>query len=117
MVARNFYSTITKVPVDKKKKKKKKIKEDLIIKNFWWKDCLTNLDSWIAFYYQYGRFAGSENFTNVPQVNTPIFLKTETILLPPDLCKKFARTDTKGLVSLHALALFWWESISFANCF
>ena len=84
--------------------KKKEIKEDLIIKNFWWKDCLTNLDSWIAFYYQYGRFPGSENFTNVPQVNTSIFLKTETILLPPDLYKKFAGTDAKGLVSLHALA-------------
>ena len=46
------------------------MKEDLI-KNFWWKDCLTNL-AWIAFYYQYDRFPGSENFTNVPQVNMPI---------------------------------------------
>ena len=45
--------------VDKKKKKKKEIKEDLIIKIFWWKDCLTNLDSSIVFYYQYGRFPGS----------------------------------------------------------
>ena len=49
------------------------MKEDLI-KNFWWKDCLTNL-AWIAFYYQYDRFPGSENFTNVPQVNMPIFFK------------------------------------------
>ena len=66
-----FYSTIEKMPVDKKKKKE--IKEDLVIKNLWWKDCLTNLDSWNAFYDQNGRFSGSENFTNVPQVNTPIF--------------------------------------------
>ena len=63
VVARNFYSTIKKMSVDKKKKE---IKEDLIIKNFCWKDCLTNLDSWIAFYYQYGRFPGSETFTNLP---------------------------------------------------
>ena len=77
-------------------KKKKEIKEDVIIKNFWWKDCLTNLDSWIAFYYQYGRFPGSENFTNFPQVNTPIFLKTETILSSSDLYKKFAGTDAEG---------------------
>ena len=60
VVARNFYSTI------KKKyqltKKKKEIKEDLITKIFWWKDCLTNLDSWIAFYHQCRRFPGSENF-------------------------------------------------------
>ena len=89
-----------------KKKKKKEIKEDLIIKKFWCKDYLTNLDSWIAFCYQYGRFSESKNFTNVPQVNTPVFFfkKTETILTPPDLYKKFAGTDAKGLVSLHALA-------------
>ena len=64
---------------------------------------MTKLDSRIAFYYQYGRFPGSENFTKVPQVNTPIFLKTQTILSPSDLYKKFATTDAKGLVSLHAL--------------
>ena len=100
VVARNCYSTIKKMSVDKKNKE---TKEDLIIKNFQQKDCLTNLDSWIACYYQYGRFPGSENFTNVPQVNRPIFLKSETILSPPDLYKKFARTDAKGLVSLRAL--------------
>ena len=33
-----------------------------------------------------------------------IFLKTEMSLSPPDLYKKFAGTDAKGLVSLHALA-------------
>ena len=47
-VARNFYLTILKLSVDEKKE----TKEDLISKNFWWKDCLTDLDSWIAFYYQ-----------------------------------------------------------------
>ena len=41
-VARNFYSAIKKMSVDKKEKE---IKEDLIIKTFWWKGCLTNLDS------------------------------------------------------------------------
>ena len=46
---------------------KKKIKEDLLSKNFWW----------IAFYYHFGRFPGSENFGNVPRVNMPGFLKPE----------------------------------------
>ena len=58
--------------------KKKEIKEDLISKHFWWKDRLTDLDSWIAFYYQDGRFPGSEKLTNVLQVDKPIFLRTET---------------------------------------
>ena len=83
--------------------KKKEIKEDLISKHFWWKDRLTDLDSWIALYYQDGRFPGSEKLTNVLQVDKPIFLRTETFLSPPDLYKTFAGTDAKGLVSLHAL--------------
>ena len=47
---------------------------------------------------------GSDKFTNVPHVDMLIFLKTEVSLSPPDLYKKFAGTDAKGLVSLHALA-------------
>ena len=99
-VARNFYSTILKKSIGEKKE----IKEDLVSKKFWWKIYLTDLDSWIAFYYQDGRFPGSEKLTNVPQVDKPFFLRTETFLSPPDLYKKFAGTDAKGLVSLHALA-------------
>ena len=115
VVAKNFYSTIKKISVDKEKKE---IKEDLVIKIFWWKDSLTNLDSWIAFYYQYDRFPGSENFTNVPQFNTPIFLKTEPILSPPDLYQKFAgckRVSFSSCFSSFKYS-FWWESISFTNC-
>ena len=67
-IIRLQYSIILKLSVDKKK-----IKEDLKSKKFWWKDCLTDLDSWIAFYYQYGRFPGSEKFANIPQVDKPIF--------------------------------------------
>ena len=99
-IARTFYLTIFKLSVDKKKE----TKEDLLSKNFSWKDSLTELDSWISFYYQYGRFPGSKTFINVPHADQPIFLRTKTFLLPPDLYKKFAGTDAKGLVSLHALA-------------
>ena len=60
-VARNFNSKISKILVDEQIK----IKEDLLRKHFWWKDCMKGLDSWIAFYYHFGRFPGSENFTNV----------------------------------------------------
>ena len=65
---------------------------------------MTDLNSWISFYYLYGRFPGSKDFTNVPFVNKPIFLKTETTLSLPDLYSKFSATDAKGLVSLHVLA-------------
>ena len=83
---------------------KKKIKENLLSKNVWWKDCMKDLDSWIAFYYYFGRFPGSEKFTNVPCVNMLGFLKTEMSLLPLYLYKKFSGTDAKGLFSLHGSA-------------
>ena len=65
---------------------------------------MKELDSWIAFYYHFGRFPGSTNFTNVPRINMLGFLKTEMQLSPLHLYKKIAGTDAKGLVSLHDLA-------------
>ena len=51
-----------------------------------------------------GRFPGSDNFTNVPNVNVPSYLQTEMPLSPLHLYKKFKGTDAKGLVSLHGVA-------------
>ena len=82
----------------------KKIKEDLLSKNFWWEDCMEELDSWIVFYYHFERFPGLANFTIVPRVSMPGFLKTEMPLSPLHLYRKFAGTDANGLVSLHGLA-------------
>ena len=98
-ISRNFPLTITKLSADEKKD----ITDDLSSKNFWWKDCLTDLDSWIPFYYLYGRFPGSQEFKNKAFVNKPFFLRTATVLLPADLYSKFSGTDTKGLVSLFFL--------------
>ena len=81
VIARNFSLTISKLSVDEKNV----INEDFLSKNFSYKDCLTDLDSCISFYYLYWRFRGSEYFINVSFVDKPIFLKTETTLSPPDL--------------------------------
>ena len=91
---------IRKISVDKQNQ----ITEDLLSKHFWWEHALTDLASWIMFYYHFGRFPGSDNFTNVPKVNLPSFLKTEMPLSPVHLYKKFRGTDANGLVSLHGLA-------------
>ena len=48
----NFSLTINKISVDKQSQ----IKEDLLSKNFWWEHALTDLDSWIAFYYDFEDF-------------------------------------------------------------
>ena len=65
---------------------------------------MEELDSWIVFYYHFERFPGLANFTIVPRVSMPGFLKTEMPLSPLHLYRKFAGTDANGLVSLHGLA-------------
>ena len=62
------------------------------------------MDCWISFYIQHGRFTGSQKPISIPEVNLPYFLKTDIPISPVDLYKKFAGTDAKALVSIHALA-------------
>ena len=96
----NLYSTMSKISNDEPEQ----LQEDFLSKNFWAENVIVQLDSWLAFYYKYGRFPGSQKFVSIPQVNIPIFLKTGMPISPVDLHKKFAGIDAKALVSIHALA-------------
>ena len=98
---KNLFLTINKISVDEKNK----IAEDLKNKNFCFEHALTDLDSWIAFYYMFGRFTGAEKFTNIPNVTIPIFLQRGMPLSPLDLYKKFRATDAKGHVLLRGVAV------------
>ena len=98
-VARSFNLTVSNLSYGGIKD----ISDDFSIKNYPYRDSLTNLNDWISYYYLYGKFPGSEEFINVPFVNKPSFLKTETNLSPAVLYSKFSATTDKGLVSLHAL--------------
>ena len=62
------------------------------------------LQNWIVgFYFQHGRFPGSQKLILIRKVNIPYFLKTDLPISLVDLYKKFAGTDAKALVSIHAL--------------
>ena len=100
VVERNFYSTMSKLSMDERDK----IKDDFLRENFWAENVVTELDCWISFYFQHGRFTGSQKLISIPEVNLPYFLKTDIPISPVDLYKKFAGTDAKALVSIHALA-------------
>ena len=100
VVERNFNSTMTKLSMDERDK----IKDDFLRENFWAENVVTELDCWISFYFQHGRFPGSQKLISIPKVNLPYFLKTDMPISPVDLYKKFAGTDAKALVSIHALA-------------
>ena len=51
---------------------REQLQEDFLSKNFWRKN-VVQLDLWLAFYYKYGRFPGSQKFVSILQVNIPIF--------------------------------------------
>ena len=100
IIEKNLYLTIKKISVNGNEK----IQEDFQKKYFAGEDSLTNLDSWIEFYYHFGRFPGSDHFTNVPHAEMPYYLKTTMPLSPMKLHTSFRGTDAKGIASLHALA-------------
>ena len=78
--------------------------DDFLRENFWWEDVTSQLVSWVSFYFKFGRFPGSQKLVSIPKVNLPYFLKADLPILPVDLYKKVAGTDSKALVSIHSLA-------------
>ena len=69
VVARNFYSTMNKLPIDERDK----IKDDFLRENFWAENVVTELDCWISFYFQHGRFPGSQKLISIPKLNLSYF--------------------------------------------
>ena len=99
VIERNLYSTMSKISNDECEY----LQEDFLSKNFWGENVVAQLDSWLAFYYKYVRFSGLQKYVSIPHVDILIFLKTEMSISPVDLYRKFAGTDAKALVSIHAL--------------
>ena len=91
---------MSKISVDEREE----LKEDFLSKYFWEENVVVQLDSWLAFYYKFSRFPGSQKLISIPKVNLSVFLKTDMPISPVDLYNKFAGTDAKELVSIHALA-------------
>ena len=60
-VSRNFNLTIN----DFSYGTLKDISDDISIKNYSYRDSLTNLNDWISYYYFYGKFPGLDEFVNV----------------------------------------------------
>ena len=73
-VARNFNLTIPNLAYSRIKD----ISDDFSIKNYSYRDSLTNLNDWILYYHLYCKFSGSDELVNVPYHKKPYFLKTET---------------------------------------
>ena len=100
-VSRNFNLTINELSYGRIKD----ISDDFSIKNYSYRDSLTNLNDRISYYYLHEKFPGLDEFVNVTYHKKPYFLKTEMQLSPPNLCSKFTATSATVLVSFHALCV------------
>ena len=100
IIEQNLYSTMEKLSLDEYNE----INDDFYIENFGAEHVVKQLEFWVAFYFRNGRFPGSQKLIAIPQVKTPLFLKTDIPISPIDLCKKFAGSDAQALVSIQALA-------------
>ena len=81
IVERNFFSTMQYLSVDEQTE----IKDDFLREHFWWEDASSQLDTWIVFYFKFGRFPGSQKLVSIPKVNLPYFLKTDIPISSVDL--------------------------------
>ena len=64
------------------KDEKDEINDEFLRQKFWWEDVHLQLDSWIAFYFKFGRFPGSQKLISIPN-----FLRTDMPISPVDLYK------------------------------
>ena len=81
IVERNFFLTMQYLSVDEQTE----IKDDFLREQFWWEDASSQLDTWIVFYFKFGRFPGPQKLVSIPKVNLPYFLKTDMPISPVDL--------------------------------
>ena len=80
------------------------ISEHFYLKNYPYSESITDLNDWVSFYYDYGKFPGSsQELITIPYVENPYFLKTDEHLSPAVLHRKFYNSDLSGLSSFQAL--------------
>ena len=99
-VAQSFHLTVEKLPFEEKEK----TKEDFERENFSAENLIQDLDHWVSFLFDKGRFPGYQELVMLPQPKIPDFVRAQIALSPIDLYKKFSSTNAKALVSIQALA-------------
>ena len=81
VIEKNLFSTISKISIDEREE----LKEDFLSKHFRGENVVVQLDSWLALYYIFGRFPGSQKLISIPKINLPVFLKTVLEQMQKDL--------------------------------
>ena len=81
VIERNLFSTMSEISIDEREE----LKEDFLSKNFLGENVVAQSDSWLAFYYKFGRFPGSQKLISIPKVNLPVFLKTDMPISAVDI--------------------------------
>ena len=99
-IANNFNLIIPELSAEKIQD----ISEHFYLKKYSYSQSVTDLNDWVSFYYNYGKFPGSsQELITIPYAQNPYFLKTDEHLSPAVLHQKFYNSDLLGLSSFQAL--------------
>ena len=86
-VAQSFYLTTGKLPFEEKEK----IREDFERENFSAEVLMQDLDHWVSFFVEKGRFPGSQELVMLSQTKIPDFVRTQIALSTIDLYKNLVQ--------------------------
>ena len=102
-IEKNHIEMLGKMPFDFFKDIENDLRRELYLEEDFLK-----LDTWISFYYRFGRFPGEQELTILPQSEKPKTINPlSTEFSPLELYKEFGKRSSKNIVSFQAIVALY----------
>ena len=102
-IEKNHIEMLEKMPFDFFKDIENDLRRELYVEEDFLK-----LDTWISFYYRFGRFPGEQELTILPQSEKPKTINPlSTEFSPLELYKEFGKRSSKNIVSFQAIVALY----------
>ena len=102
-IEKNHIEMLEKMPFDFFKDIENDLRRELYLEEDFLK-----LDTWISFYYRFGRFPGEQELTILPQSEKPKTINPlSTEFSPLELYKEFGKKSSKNIVSFQAIVALY----------
>ena len=102
-IEKNHIEMLEKMPFDFFKDIENDLRRELYVEEDFLK-----LDTWISFYYRFGRFPGEQELTILPQSQKPKTINPlSTEFSPLELYKEFGKKSSKNIASFQAIVALY----------
>ena len=102
-IEKNHIEMLEKMPFDFFKDIENDLRRELYVEEDFLK-----LDTWISFYFRFGRFPGEQELTILPQSEKPKTINPlSTEFSPLELYKEFGKRSSKNIVSFQAIVALY----------